>query len=75
MPVDKCLLSSQLDQLPSRSAALFTIQLNIMTNNYVIPEECRAAVVVDEGPNFTIKTQTVKVPVPGDTIQIIMVLG
>ncbi|KGO47903.1 Polyketide synthase, enoylreductase [Penicillium expansum] len=36
-----------------------------MTNNYVIPEECRAAVVVDEGPNFTIKTQTVKVPVPG----------
>ncbi|KAJ5959574.1 Polyketide synthase enoylreductase [Penicillium vulpinum] len=36
-----------------------------MTNSYVIPEECRAAVVVDEGPNFTIKTQMVKVPVPG----------
>lgn len=48
---------------------LFIIQLIRMTNSYVIPEECRAAVVVNEGPNFTIKTQMVKVPVPGNTIQ------
>lgn len=42
-----------------------------MTNSYIVPEECRAAVVVDEGPDFTIKTQMVKVPTPGNRLSLI----
>ncbi|QKX54950.1 uncharacterized protein TRUGW13939_02040 [Talaromyces rugulosus] len=36
-----------------------------MVTDMVIPKECKAGVVHDEGPNFTVEIQTVKVPEPG----------
>ncbi|KAK5444173.1 hypothetical protein LTS15_010526 [Exophiala xenobiotica] len=38
---------------------------NLSSPYYQIPKECKAGVVVDEGPNFRVQVQTVPVPEPG----------
>lgn len=35
------------------------------TPHYDIPKECKAGVVVNEGPNFHVEVQMVPVPEPG----------
>lgn len=40
---------------------------NTDTNNIEIPKECKAGVVVNEGPDFRVEIQNVPVPEPGDT--------
>jgi len=36
-----------------------------MSDNIEIPKECKAGVVVNEGPDFYIEVQNVPVPEPG----------
>jgi hypothetical protein len=35
------------------------------TKTYEIPKTCKAGVVVNEGPNFTLQVEDVPVPEPG----------
>jgi propanol-preferring alcohol dehydrogenase len=36
-----------------------------MTTEYEIPKQCKAGVVVNEGPDFKVEVQMVDVPEPG----------
>jgi alcohol dehydrogenase, propanol-preferring len=37
-----------------------------MEPRFEIPKECKAGVVVNEGPNFEVKVEMVPVPEPGE---------
>lgn len=53
----------------SRSSLPYTTSAMASDSNPEIPKKSKAAVVVDEGPDFRVEIQEVDVPEPGELVQ------
>lgn len=63
LPASVISFRNSLDFNLSPSPSCFALNpLKMSTPSFEIPKECKAGVVVDEGPNFRVEVKTVPVP-------------